>query len=238
MKRPVFAAGNIYHVYNRGTDKRVIFLDENDYLRGIHNLWEFNDENPAENHYYKVPLPEVRLHKEVGLRKMEREPRKLLVKIHAFVLMKNHFHFLLEPLADDGITEFMRKFGGGYTNYFNQKYIRSGVLFQGKFKAIEIKSDAHFIHIPYYIHCNPLDYFDAGWRTGKLKNPKKAIQFLEEYRWSSFPDYIGEKKNFPSVSYRDFLIDSFGGDWRVKISDWLKDRSADDASDIKPFLFE
>ncbi len=174
---------------------------------------------------------------EVGLPQVPRKPRKLLVKIHAFVLMENHFHFLLEPIVDIGITEFMRKFGAGYTNYFNQKYNRSGVLFQGKFKAIQIVTDAHFIHIPYYIHCNPLDYFDPGWRTGKIKNPLKAVEFLEKYRWSSFSDYIN-KKNFPSVGHRDFLNDSFGADWRSKMLDWLKSRSEEEANEAKSLTFE
>ncbi|MDO8602085.1 MAG: transposase [bacterium] len=227
MKRPVFVEGNLYHVYNRGTDKRNIFLDEEDYLRGIHDLWEFNDENPAANSYYKLPISASN---EVGLRKMatvrpvkaERLPRKLLVKIHAFVLMKNHFHLLIEPLVPHGLTEFMRKFGTGYTNYFNQKYKRSGVLFQGRFKAVPITDEAHFIHLPYYIHCNPLDYHDVGWRDRKLKSVKSAMEFLENYRWSSFSDYIG-RKNFPSVIHRDFLKKFLGlSDWRSAMKNWLE----------------
>ena len=241
MKRPVFAAGNIYHVYNRGTDKRVIFLDESDYLRAIHDLWEFNDEHPAPHLSLKsVGSPTSHRFGDRPPKDIppKREPRKLLVKIHAFVLMENHFHLLLEPIKDTGVTEFMRKFGTGYTNYINQKYQRSGVLFQGKFKAIRISDEAHFLHIPYYIHCNPLDYFDPGWRAGKLKNPTKALAFLEQYRWSSLPDYIG-KKNFPSVSSRDFLTKFVGFEtWRTKITTWLKDRRADDLGEMKPFLFE
>lgn len=238
MKRPIFTPGNIYHVYNRGTDKRDIFLDEEDYLRGVHDLWEFNDENPAANAFYKLislKTYEVVKTYEVGLRKMgkqDRQPRKLLVKIHAFVLMKNHFHLLLESFSAKGISEFMRKFGTGYTNYFNQKYKRAGGLFQGKFKAIHITKDAHFIHIPYYIHCNPLDYFDIGWRRGEIVDTTRTIQFLEEYRWSSFPDYIG-KKNFPSVTYRDFLTRFLvADDWRSAINNWLKNFNEDTTKEL------
>lgn len=239
MKRPIFTSGNIYHIYNRGTDKRDVFLDEEDYFRGIHDLWEFNDENPALNQFYKLPSSKLSDDiYEVGLRKMgrrDREPRKLLVKIHAFVLMKNHFHLLLEPCSDKGISEFMRKFGTGYTNYFNQKNKRTGALFQGKFKAVHIANDAHFIHIPYYIHCNPLDYFDYGWRNGNVTNSTQAMQFLEEYRWSSFQDYIG-KKNFPSVTHRDFLNQFLAGEnWRSALKNWL---DAFHEESVKSYLLE
>src|SRR3989344_7435434 len=164
MKRPIFKTGNLYHVYNRGTDKRDIFLDDKDRLRFIHNLWEFNDTAPADNFHYKRPLHEVGLREIRRIRKTKRPPRKLLVKLHVFCLMNNHFHLIIEPLSDIGVTEFMRKLGTGYTNYFNQKYERSGVLFQGKFKAVMLESESHFVHIPYYIHCNPLDYKFRSWR--------------------------------------------------------------------------
>lgn len=53
MKRPIFANEHIYHAYNRGVEKRDIFLDEEDYFRFVHDLFEFNDTNPAAFHYYK-----------------------------------------------------------------------------------------------------------------------------------------------------------------------------------------
>ena len=112
----------------------------------------------------------------------------------------------------------------GYAMYFNQKYERSGALFQGRYKAVRIVEEAHFVHLPYYIHFNPLDLKTPEWRERKLKSPMTAIKFLEEYRWSSHLDYIG-KKNFPSVTQREFLLDFFGGTkgYEDKIRNWLKD---------------
>src|SRR4030043_636738 len=103
--------GEIYHIYNRGVEERNIFLDDDDRLRFIHDIFEFNDKNPAMNFgYYFRKKEEESI--EVGLPKIvEREPRKLLVDILAFCLMPNHFHFMVRQRKENGITEFMRKIG-------------------------------------------------------------------------------------------------------------------------------
>ena len=206
MIRPRSANNEIYHIYNRGVEKRKIFSETSDYLRFVHDLYEFNNEEPAINLTYHIGYS----HKEVGLPKFERERGKPLVDIMAFCLMPNHFHLMLRQKTTSGITEFMRKLGTGYTNFFNQKYDRVGPLFQGKYKLVLLKSDSHFIHLPFYIHLNPLDLKFLNWRGEKFSDHRKAMQFLETYQWSSFPDYIG-KKNFPSVTQREFLMKFFGG---------------------------
>ena len=232
MKNPKFVDGQIYHIYNRGVDKRKIFLDDSDHFRFTHDLFEFNDTEPALNLYYKLPNYQSY---EVSLRKIknDRKPRELLVEILAFCLMPNHFHLLIKQKQDNGITDFMRKLGTGYTNYFNKKYNRAGSLFQGLFKAILVNREPHFIHLPFYIHVNPLDLIAPEWRKGEIKNIKKAINFLENYRWSSFLDYIG-KNNFPSVTRREFLLEFFGGPEQYKkdILLWLKKRDVEEIKDL------
>ncbi|MGB9681288.1 MAG: transposase [Minisyncoccia bacterium] len=209
----------IYHILNRGVDQRKIFLDERDYLRFIHNLFEFNDEKPAPNnnfYFQKNFLSDFKFNQ-------EKERRELLVEILAFCLMPNHYHLLLIPLKEGAISLFMQKLDVGYVKYFNQKYQRKGTLFEGKYKSILIKEEAHFIHLPYYIHFNPLDLKFPEWRKGELRDYQKAIRFLNKYRWSSFLDYIGEK-NFPSVIRKDFLLKFFNGSQSYKKAsyDWLK----------------
>jgi len=151
------------------------------------------------------------------------------VDVLAFCLMPNHYHLLLKPNFDDGVTQFMKKLNIGYAKYFNEKYERSGALFQGRFKAIQVTEEAHFIHLPYYIHFNPLDLKTPEWRERKLQNSAVAIKFLEKYRWSSHLDYLG-KKNFPSVTQRDFLLEFFGGTkgYEDKIKNWLKNLDVND----------
>ncbi|MDP3726244.1 MAG: transposase, partial [bacterium] len=138
-----------------------------------------------------------------------RQPRKLLVQIHAFCLMPNHYHMLVSPLIDDGIPKFMKKLNMGYAKYFNEKYSRIGALWQGKYKSVAIQGDPHFSWIPYYIHFNPLDLVMPEWRERGIKNYKKAEEYLKTYRFSSHQDYLGIK-NFPSITGRDMLLDFFG----------------------------
>jgi putative transposase len=229
MRNIKFIEGEVYHIYNRGVEKRNIFLDDEDYFRFIHDLFEFNDEKPAANFYYKKPF----------LQSYEAKPhkieyrRKLLVEILIFCLMPNHFHLLLRQKREGGIAEFMHKLGTGYSMSFNQKYERIGSLFQGPYKAILVEKETHFIHLPYYIHSNPLDLIMPEWRDREIKDYKKAIKFLENYRWSSFPDYIG-KKNFPSITQREFLLDFFGGPEQYKKDTikWFKEMDLEDLKDI------
>tara|TARA_B100000745_G_scaffold270554_1_gene197511 strand:- start:96 stop:551 length:456 start_codon:yes stop_codon:yes gene_type:complete len=125
--------------------------------------------------------------------------------------MDNHYHLLLSPVDNDvtNISLFMKKLNMGYAKYFNEKYERSGYLWQGKYKKIEIERDAHFLYIPFYIHLNPLDYTHPNWRNGSIKNLKKMLSDLSSYRWSSYLDYMGTK-NFPSVIEEQTLREVLG----------------------------
>ena len=177
---------DFYHVINRGVEKRDVFLDDGDFIRFIHDMYVFNDVRSAPNYIVKE--------------RQHVRQRKMLVHVHAYCLMKNHYHLLLSPNTENGISAFMQKLNMGYSKYFNDKYERSGVLWQGIFKKIHVTRDAHFMYIPYYIHLNPLDFIHPEWRAGAIKNPGQALAFLREYRWSSHLDYLGVK-NFPSVIY-------------------------------------
>jgi len=229
MKKPKFIPGNIYHIYHRGVEARKIFLEEKDYFRFIHDLFEFNDVAPAMNIYYRFPF----------LQSYEVEPRrirKLIVKILAFSLMPNHYHLMVEEIKENGIIKFMQKLNTGYTMYFNQKYQRQGPLFSGRFKAISIEKENHLIHLPFYIHFNCLDLIEPRWREGKIKNFSKAMNFLNSYRWSSHLDYSGIK-NFSSIIQTEFLNKIFKGPkyYHSLIQNWLKQMNW---KTLKPVTFE
>ena len=212
----------IYHILNRGVDKRVIFLDNQDRARFIHDLYEFNDIENVTNTYRDFKMCDVGRHT-LGIKGRE---KKRLVDIYLFCIMDNHYHLLLSPLVENGVSLFVKKLNGGYAKYFNEKYERSGALFQGKYKKVIVKSNAHFMYLPYYIHFNPLDMDTPEWREKKIKNISKAINFLDTYRWSSHLDYCG-KKNFSSVIQKDFLLSVFGGErnYEKNIKEWLKNLS-------------
>lgn len=133
-------------------------------------------------------------YRKLNFRKLNGGPRKLIIESLAFYLGGNHFHLMVKQIKEGGITLFMRKMGTGYTNYFNLKYERVGSLFQGPFKAALVKTDAHFIHLPFYIHLNALDSVMPEWRERKIPDVKKALRILETYRWSSHLDYLGKKE--------------------------------------------
>ena len=161
MKRPFFKENCIVHIYNRGVDKRTVFLDDGDYIRFIHYLFVLNDKKQDINLGRKLIMKEV---EPPSLKK----PRELLVEILAFVLMPNHYHLLLKQKSENGITKFMQKIGTGYTMFFNEKYPRTGSLFQGRFKAVLLKRDAHFLFLPHYIHLNPLDLINVRGSTSDI----------------------------------------------------------------------
>jgi len=199
MRKHKLVSENIYHIYNRGVEKRSLFMNSRDYARFIDDLIIFNDIKLVINPKLRIRDIKNGDHK-----------RKPLVDILAFCLMPNHYHLLLRQRVDGGITEFMRKLGGGYVNYFNLKHQRVGTLFQGKFKSVLISDKSQFTYIPFYIHLNPLDLFTTDWRDKGVGDFKKAIDFLGNFKWSSHSDYSG-KSDFSLVLQSDFLKEYFGG---------------------------
>jgi len=228
---------NLFHVLNRGVDKRNIFLDKQDHFRFIHDLYELNNQDVVNTTFRVFGKMNDLRGRTINIE--DKKPRKLLVDIHAFAMMPNHYHLLLSPKIEGGISKFMNKLNMGYVKYFNQKYKRQGTLFQGRSKKILIEDESHFIHLPYYIHLNPLDMHSPEWRDRELKDLKSAIKYLENYRWSSHMDYAGIK-NFPSVTNRDFLLRYFGGvkDYKNYIYCWLKSITQEQLEDLKGIIFE
>jgi putative transposase len=231
MKKPAFVSNEFYHIYNRGVEKRSLFLNNEDRFRFIHDLYEFNDEESAENIYYR----------QKALQSYEVQPHKILyewkplVEILAFCLMPNHFHLLLKQHTEHGIVRFMQKLGTGYTMYFNQSHERVGALFQGRFKAVHIDTDRHLFYLPHYIHANPLELSFPSWenrRTTK-KNISAMEQFLSAYRWSSYPDYIGIR-NVPSLLSFLMRNELFQNEttYRKEFQRWLRDHPIENIADV------
>lgn len=181
--------GDVYHILNRGVEKRKIFLNDKDYLRFVHNLYDFNDKNEVLMSYFKRRLAKSAI----------RKPTKALVDILCWCLMPNHYHVLVKERIDGGAGMFSKKISSGYTQYFNLKNDRSGVLFQGKSKIIPIKKDEHFAYLPYYILSNPVKLVERNWKEDGIKDFKKVRKFLENYKWSSLHN-VNERK-----SKKDFL---------------------------------
>jgi len=169
IKRPQLVNGEIYHIVMRGVDGRTIFPQQEDYFRFIHDLFEFNDEDAVAS-VYRFHTNNLTGTVPVKLRN-ERKKRKLLVEILALCLMSNHFHLLLRQIKEQGISQFMRKLGG-YATYINKKYKREGHLYQGRFRAVHIKDETQLKNVFVYIHANPIEFIESGWKETGIKDPK------------------------------------------------------------------
>lgn len=183
MVNPPFISGSFYHIYNRGVEKRKIFMDKWDHLRFLETL----------DFYRKSPVPMKLSDFRRGVIKLKKiENQTELVRIYCYCLMPNHFHLLIQQLSDSGISEFLRRVADSYTRYFNTKYERVGSLFQGVFKAKLVETDEYLLQVSKYIHRNsfPLDEWE-----GRV------------YPYSSYPYYLsGEQHLFCDI---DFILSYF-----------------------------
>lgn len=185
-RKKAFGNGEFFHVYNRGVDKRIIFADPYDIQRFFQSMTEFNAIDPIgslyENSFHKLHGSTV-------------EFRKKLVNIVAYCLNPNHFHLILEQLVDSGISEFMKRLGGGYTWYFNNKYKRSGSLFQGKFKAVHVDSNQYLLHVSAYVNLND-HVHQLGGSTAKLVDSMSS--------WREYTD-----RKIEGVCQKDTILEQF-----------------------------
>lgn len=220
-KRPPLINGEIYHIVIRAVEGIELFRDKKDYSRMTSNLFEFNDEAPIGWQYrYRYLRNQNQSHGKIS---REFRKRETVVEILAFCLMPNHVHLLVRQIRDAGISKFMRKIGAGYSAYYNQKYKRAGHVFQGRHKLVHIENDKQLYTIFVYIHTNPVAILFPKWKEKGIKNARKTINFVENYRWSSYPDYLG-RKNFPSLTNREFLIETMGGvkGCKESVDGWLQ----------------
>ena len=209
-RKIVFSEGEFYHVYNRGVEKRPIFSDRNDRERFLRLLFIANSTEPFD-------------FREIADKKYSEIDRgELLVAIGAYCLMPNHFHLLIREIVPAGISLFMGKLATGYSMYFNKRHGRVGPLFQGRFKAQHVEKDTHLKYLFAYIHLNPVKIIDPHWKESGIRDKARAKQYLNEYRYSSYPDYNGAEreekdilttKEFPAYFVKKHDFADFIHDW-------------------------
>jgi len=234
-RKEQFVNGEIYHIVIKGIDENVIFEDIDDHYRGIFSIYEFNNAKRVEIRERRRERAKIK----EQIKKINREfkkikaqargdpisadSRKKLVEVLAFCIMPNHLHLLVRQLKDGGISKFMAKLGAGYGGYFNRKHGREGHVFQRRFTAVHIKNERQLKVVFVYIHTNLISLIEPKWKENGIQNPDKVIKFLGNYKWSSYPDYIG-KKNFPSVTDREFILKIMGGEQGCKefVEGWIK----------------
>lgn len=166
----------IYHIYNRGVEKRDIFIDEQDYKIFLYYLKS-----------YLLPLEEQdRTKMPSSLKRLDFLVLAEEIQLIAYCLMPNHFHFLVKQSSERAIVEFMKRLSNAYVEYFNKKYKRQGTLFQGRYKASLVSEEIYFTYLSSYIHRNPLGLFLRISEEEKIKK-------MRRYPYSSYLDYLGQR---------------------------------------------
>ena len=188
-RRVPFQVDEWFHCYNRGIDKRTVFESEDDSERFLQLLYLANSEEKLHLADISLTTDEIMWH----------ERGAPLVSVGAYCLMPNHFHLMLKEIRENGITQFMRKLGTAYTMYFNLRHERTGNLFLKPFRSRHVDSDRYFQHVVNYIHCNPAERIDAGWKEGRINSMNRLERELRAYRYSSFPDYVGNRRPISAI---------------------------------------
>jgi len=169
-----YISGGCYHVYNRGVEKRRIFLDDQDYRVFLHLLKYYISNNKKTKEH---PLKSLTGFSPTRIRPINPIGKK--VELLCYCLMPNHFHLLIKQQDEDAIVKLLRRLFTTYVIYFNRRYDRVGTLFQGPYKAVLVGEDGHLLHLTRYIH----------------QNPTLTKGFLNEYPYSSYAYYLGERKS-------------------------------------------
>jgi len=211
-----YIEGGYYHIYNRGVEKRGIFLDENDCKIFLHYI-----------KLYLSPIEEVlkAYPDNVRIKRFTRLSLAKEVDLLCFSLMPNHFHFLVKQKNKDGIIKFMRRLMTSYVMYFNKKYQRVGTLLQGKYKAVNVDKDEYLLHLTRYIHLNP---FELKSKNINFKNFSSYKYYLgtEKASWIK-PEEILDYFSFKSKKYKISTYKSFVEDSLLNSKEFLGELSLD-----------
>ena len=243
MRIEPFIVGDYIHVYNRGNRKAEIVRSEEDKWRFMQALRFFNDSHSSVNILRQISrlksdfnTPRNRLATSVfetgwPANWPDKDP---LVKILCYCLMPNHFHLLLKEIRKGGISKFMQKLGGGYTNYFNLKHKEVGRLFQGAYKGKTIKNDQLYLeYLSVYIQViNVLELFPGGLKKA-LDDIDEGLRFVERYQFSSYQDFIGLRKSL--IIDKDIFSKIFPnkGDYKEFVRGVIKGKRCEILEDLK-----
>lgn len=176
-------AGEWYHCYSRGVDKRIVFQNKTDYERFLVHAYVANSSASRR----VSDIADLHLHAVLANERFDADP---IVEIAAYCLMPTHVHFVLHQIKSGGIATFMQRVFTGYTMYFNNKNERTGPLFAGSFKSKHITDDAYLKRVIPYVLLNPIELFERNWKRG-VGNIATVGEKLLKYPYSNLPDMNG-----------------------------------------------
>lgn len=206
-----YVKDGIYHIYNRGVEKRTIFLEDNDYKYFLKLLKEsLSTPQVPPKINFTVTL------KGDTFKGIAKQPKNFADKILllAYCLMPNHFHLLIKQTNDSAIKDFMQSISTRYSMYFNKKYKRVGSLFQSVYRAILVQKDQYLLHLSRYIHQNPSELGqklkDAYSSYADYINLRNTSWINKTIILSNFNNKKANSLSIPSHinSYQSFVEDS------------------------------
>jgi len=133
-----------------------------------------------------------------------RERGETLVDIGAYCLMPNHFHLLIKSKDEKDTAMFLQRLLGSHSKYFNTKNDRDGSLFQGKSKAKHITNNEQLKYLFSYIHLNPVKLIQNDWKEIGIKNLEKSKEYLNNYKHSSYLDFIENRPESTILNIKVF----------------------------------
>ena len=198
FRRIFFEKNQPFHIISRAVEERRVFEKEEDCYRFVFQVHAANVGRPILNLQRKDIIEAARtlLSGESLSPKFIIAEHSPLVNIFDFSLVMNHYHFYLAANEENSVPIFMQRLNGGFAMYFNLKHSRKGSLFGSRYKSVLVKTEFQSNAVSRYVSIiNPLDVYQPGWRENGLDNREKAFNFLENYKFSSFPDRIGKRKS-------------------------------------------
>ena len=221
MRKIKFQTGEYYHIFNRGVDKRNVFIDEKDYIRFLKSIIGFNGVKPIGS-LYEQDFKKKQRNKLSFQLETEFTDSKKMVSFICYCLNPNHYHYLLGQISDRGIEKFMHRLDLGYTKYFNNRNNRSGSLFEGRFQAVHIKTEGNLLRLSAYINGNP-----------EIHKICKA----ENWPWSSYKDYLSRKEKM--ICKKGIILNQFENIEEYKeLTKTIIKESKEEKDEIKEYLLE
>lgn len=207
-----------YHLYNRGVEKRLIFLDDQDYSVFLSYVKEYLlPKNTKELQRVISDSNATWKEKDKAVKLLRMNNFFGKITLLAYCLMPNHFHFLIKQKDANTIDSFMNSFATRYTMYFNLKHKRVGTLYQDQYKAVLVSTDEQLLHLSRYIH------HQSFMSLASQGNALRSWQAREGMQPSSYPEYLGKRKtewiksreildffskSNPKLSYKSFMESS------------------------------
>lgn len=189
-----YVPDSYYHIYNRGVNKRSIFLDPQDYAVFLNLLKRYLDTQPTKDYKGR-----------------EYDWLYNQLELLAFCLMPNHFHLFIYQQEPTAMTRLLRGVCTSYSMYFNKRNGRIGPLFHGRFKASRIQRDEYLQHISRYMHLNPTNYKDwefsslpyyLGTKRAGWVRPERILDLFNKDEYPEFvSDYSSHKRELDKIKY-------------------------------------